>query len=418
MGSKGRTRRRKQQQQQHEEKSHAIQAVTADDKQPVPRATRIAQAVTGRDLTELKRLARTGDGLQTTAQRRQAWPLLLNFRSLTGDGSGGRNEAHQDEPQVELDVKRTSLPASNEIRRSEAAVRRRQAQLQTVVQGVLRSHPWLRYYQGFHELALTFLCVFGSERPATEAARMAALFFVRDAMGSGLEDVMQQLQLLYVLLEQTCPAVHELLVNVDVPPFFAISWVLTWFAHDVDAFADICRIYDFLIVSPPMQVVYMAAAMVAQNQHEILAYEHDFASIHSGLVALPKTIVDWLPVIEESDRLQREYPATRLQLLGNCRLPRLSAVSTYEATWKRLDPARPLPFASLVPVRDGHPLADPLSHSEKPESGRMARVIDATHTAQRARELALQHRWPLVMATVASATMLVYAWIMTQQTLP
>ncbi|PIA15176.1 RabGAP/TBC, partial [Coemansia reversa NRRL 1564] len=296
----------------------------------------IEQAVAGRDLTALKQLARTGDGLQTTALRRQAWPLLLNFRSLTGDGTGWRGEEHQDETQVELDVRRTSLPISNELRRSEAAVRRRQAQLQIVVRGVLRTHPWLRYYQGFHELALTFLCVFGSERPATEAARMAALFFVRDAMGSSLEDVMQQLQLLYVLLEQTCPAVHALLTDVDVPPFFGISWVLTWFAHDVDTFADICRIYDFLIVSPPMQVVYMAAAMVAHNQHEILAYERDFAAIHSGLVALPRTVIDWLPIIEESDRLQREYPATRLQLLGNSRLPRLSAVSTYEATWKRL----------------------------------------------------------------------------------
>ncbi|KAJ2083928.1 GTPase-activating protein gyp8 [Coemansia sp. RSA 988] len=416
MGSKGRARRRKQHQQQHEKK-HDTQTDTVGDKLPVSRATRIAQAVAGRDLTALKRLARTGDGLQTTAQRRQAWPLLLNFRSLTGD-DGRRSGAHQDESQVELDVRRTSLPVSSEIRRSETAVRRRQVQLQTVVQGVLRTHPWLRYYQGFHELALTFLCVFGSERPATEAVRMTALFFVRDAMGSGLEDVMQQLQLLYVLLEQTIPAVHALLVDVDVPPFFAISWVLTWFAHDINDFADICRIYDFLIVSPPMQVVYMAAAMIAQNQHEILAYEHDFAAIHTGLVALPKTIVDWLPVIEESDRLQREYPATRLQLLGDSRLPRLSAVSTYEATWKRLDPARPLPFASLVPVRDGHPLADPLSRSEKPESGRMVRVIDATYTAQKARELALQHRWPLVMATVASATMLIYAWIMTQQPFP
>ncbi|KAJ2814399.1 GTPase-activating protein gyp8, partial [Coemansia sp. 'formosensis'] len=215
---------------------------------------------------------------------------------------------------------------SLEYRRDADATKRRQAQLGTVVRSVLRSYPWLGYYQGFHELSLTFLSVFGSERPAIEASKMVALFFVRDAMASNLDHVLQQLQLLYVMLKVISPEIHELLVELEVPPFFAISWVLTWFAHDLEDFQSICRIFDFLIVSPPMQVVYMAAAMLKRNERDILAYERDFAAVHTGLSKLPFNVKEkgWRDIIDDSYHLQADYPATKLQHMGNCHLPKLS----------------------------------------------------------------------------------------------
>ncbi|KAJ2793917.1 GTPase-activating protein gyp8, partial [Coemansia helicoidea] len=287
MGGKSRARRRQR-------------GGAGPEQRETGRAQRIARAVAEHDLTALKQLARTGDGLLTTQLRRQAWPLLLNFRSLAD--AGDRGAAHRDEDQVALDVRRTRLPDAPEIRRDVRA--RRLAELSQVVSGVLRSYPWLSYYQGFHELAMTFLCVFGSPRPAVEAAKMAALFFVRDAMGSSLDHVMQQLDLLYVLLEAACPRVHALLAALDVPPFFAISWVLTWFAHDVESFADVCRLFDHLIVSPPLQVVHVAAALIRLREAEVLACERDFAAVHTALAALPATTADWLPVIDGACALQ------------------------------------------------------------------------------------------------------------------
>ncbi|KAJ2909181.1 GTPase-activating protein gyp8 [Coemansia aciculifera] len=350
-------------------------------------------------------------------------PLLLRFRSLTD--TGDQAVAHSDEGQLALDLPRTTLPISLEYRRDAAATKRRQTQLGTVVRSVLRSYPWLGYYQGFHELSLTFLSVFGSERPAIEASKMVALFFVRDAMASNLDHVLQQLRLLYVLLKVISPEVHALLVELEVPPFFAISWVLTWFAHDLDDFQSICRIFDFLIVSPPMQVVYMAAAMIKRSERDILAYDRDFADVHTGLSKLPLKVKEkgWRDIIDDSYHLLADYPATKLQHMGDCHLPKLSAVNTFEATWMRLDPVRPLSFAKLVPCKtDQHPLASvALSAASATRStgnskeNRMARVIDLTDTAQKARNLALQHKWPLVVATVASATMLMYAWLFMQQ---
>ncbi|KAJ2632634.1 GTPase-activating protein gyp8 [Coemansia sp. RSA 1290] len=381
---------------------------------PASRKAQISHAISTRDLTALKQLARTKGGLETTRLRRQAWPLLLNFRSLT-DSAHNRSVQHHEESQVSLDIPRINIPQSPEFLRTKQADSRRQRQLTHVVCSVLRSYPWLSYYQGFHELSLVFLLVFGSERPAAEAVRMVALFFVRDAMASNLDHVLQQLQLLYVLLKAISPQVHAILADLDVPPFFAISWVLTWFSHDLSSFADICRIYDFLLVSPPLQVVYMAAVMIKQREGDILALERDFASLHTALIKLPAQVNAWQPIIDDSGYLLSEYPPTKLQLMGNCRLPKLSAVNTFEQSWKRLDPARPLQFPSLVPVKDRHPLATASSKSTTADDNRMAQVIELTSTAQKARDLAVQYRWPLVVATAASVTMLMYAWLLMNQ---
>ncbi|KAI9503736.1 GTPase-activating protein gyp8 [Coemansia spiralis] len=402
--------------------SRDSRAGSSDSRSKLPRAKRISQAVSNLDLNALKQLARTGDGLQSIRLRRRAWPLLLNFRSLFD--ARDRDVAHSDEKQVELDIVRTNLPKSTEYRKDEAATKKRQEQLGVVVRTVLRSYPWLGYYQGFHELSLVFLCVFGSERPATEASKMVALFFVRDAMSSNLDNVLLQLQLLYALLKAVSPEIYAMLTELDVPPFFAISWVLTWFAHDLDDFQDICRIFDFLIVSPPLQIVYMAAALIKHNEKEILGCERDFAIVHTTLAKLPQTVNKWKHIINDSFYLEYDYPATKLQHMANCHLPKLSAINSYEATWKRLDPAQPREFISLVPILNNcHPLVSaPTSNAagKKGTSGRivenrMARVIDLTSTAQKARDLALQHRWPILFATVASATMVMYAWLLVQQ---
>ncbi|KAJ1890735.1 GTPase-activating protein gyp8 [Kickxella alabastrina] len=411
--------RRRKNQRQADTDTDTEAALTATHNsagKPLTRAKRISQAISNRDLTTLKLLARTGDGFQTIRLRRRAWPLLLNFRSLTD--AGNRAVPHPDEGQLALDILRTSLPQSPEYRRDASAVKRRQGQLGEVVRAVLRSYPWLSYYQGFHELSLTFLSVFGSERPATEAAKMVSLFLMRDAMSSDLDLVLKQLNLLYSLLETTSPKLHALLTELDVPAFFAISWVLTWFAHDLEEFQDICRIYDFLITMPPMQVIYMAAAMLKRNEEDIIAYDRDFAIIHIGLVKLPGRIRNWHAIIEDSYYMQLEFPPAKLQHMGQIILPKLSAVNTYEATWRRLDPARPMAFESLLPaVRNGrHPLAGNVDLSaEGGRINRMAGVIDLTNSAQKARNLALQHKWPLMVATVASATMLMYAWMLMQQ---
>ncbi len=53
-------------------------------------------------------------------------------------------------------------------------------------------------------------------------------------------------------------------------PYYAISWVLTWFAHDVDEWSTVTRLYDAFLAAHPMLCLYLAAALVARSYPDIL----------------------------------------------------------------------------------------------------------------------------------------------------
>ena len=44
-------------------------------------------------------------------------------------------------------------------------------------------------------------------------------------------------------------------------PFFAISWLLTWFAHVVEDWDTIVRIFDSCLASHPLFPIYIAVAV-------------------------------------------------------------------------------------------------------------------------------------------------------------
>lgn len=46
-------------------------------------------------------------------------------------------------------------------------------------------------------------------------------------------DSLQVLELLYGLLRACDPELAAVLASASLPPFFALSWLITWFAHDV-----------------------------------------------------------------------------------------------------------------------------------------------------------------------------------------
>ena len=88
--------------------------------------------------------------------------------------------------------------------------------------------------------------------------------------------------------------VHSHLFDCDMEPFFALSWIITWFAHDVRDTAVVKRLFDFFLVSHPMMPVYMSVAMTIHplNRIEILGTDCDFACVHNALANLPKNSND------------------------------------------------------------------------------------------------------------------------------
>lgn len=180
----------------------------------------------------------------------------------------------------------------------------------------------LCYYQGYHDVASIFLCTLGGSASATGTTSMgdpASVAAIASAVGldlpravlaqisfSHFRDAMQsnfmQLQtaiklLLMPLICYFDPEMHDFLYACEMEPYFALSWIITWFSHDIRDTALVKRIFDAFIVSHPLLPIYATVAMVCHhyNRAEVLNVECDFSTVHSTLANLPKnsSMVGW-----------------------------------------------------------------------------------------------------------------------------
>jgi len=51
----------------------------------------------------------------------------------------------------------------------------------------------------------------------------------------------------------------------QVQELFTLSWVLTWFSHNLQSFDDITRIFDHLLASHPVMPIYLTVAVCSST---------------------------------------------------------------------------------------------------------------------------------------------------------
>lgn len=183
----------------------------------------------------------------------------------------------------------------------------------------------LRYYQGYHDVASIVLSALGgacAPLPLTHSTAEAAgdkspaideiasstglalacrvllrlsHSHLRDALQSDFLRLQSALRLVVMpLLGAFDAELHSHLRDCDMEPFFCLSWIITWFAHDIRDTALVKRLYDFFIVSHPTMAVYASVAMMTHplNRIEVLGADCDFACVHHALADLPKNSSD------------------------------------------------------------------------------------------------------------------------------
>lgn len=57
---------------------------------------------------------------------------------------------------------------------------------------------------------------------------------------------------------------------VPTLPFFALSWILTLFSHDIDTLPPVQRIFDYLIARNPISAIYLAVAILVSKRPQLL----------------------------------------------------------------------------------------------------------------------------------------------------
>lgn len=280
------------------------------------------------DLDLLIRLATSTGGLINDEVRKVVWPLLLGYRSEESELTGSARypldlPIHKDEDQVELDVNRSFIYYPKD--ESERQLDRRKRELSSVIIQVLREHPMLSYFQGFHDIVQVFLLVLGVDRAPTAVAHIS-LLRIRDFMLPSLSASLAHLNLLPTILYAVDP---KLCLHLSqTRPFFALAATLTLYAHDIQEYGDIARLFDFLIAQPAVVSIYFFAVIILSRRDELFEIPTEEPEmLHSVLSKLPKPL-NLEALISRAMTLFEEHPPESLPLRAWAKISVYSVLKT------------------------------------------------------------------------------------------
>ncbi|XP_021917586.1 TBC1 domain family member 20 isoform X3 [Zootermopsis nevadensis] len=278
------------------EKCRQIEAALAED--PV-------------DTLKLKKLALSEGGLVNDALRRKVWPKLLGLdtQAATEPPTEKELEAHAEYHQVVLDVDRSlkRFPPGIPYEQRVAL----QDQLTRLILRVIIKYPHLRYYQGYHDVAVTFLLVVG-EADAFQIMEKLSTEHLKECMEPTMDKTSYLLNYIYPLILRVNPELYEYMERSGVGTMFCLPWFLTWYGHSLNQYGDVVRLYDYFLASPRLMPLYVAVALVIHRCDEIFSVDCDMASIHSLLSQIPDN-VPFESLLKQATKLHEDYPPRSIE---------------------------------------------------------------------------------------------------------
>ncbi|XP_046691486.1 TBC1 domain family member 20 isoform X1 [Silurus meridionalis] len=280
------------------------------------------------DIETLRTAAVSKGGLLTDDVRRKVWPKLLSVNVFDLPAKPAKNirENHKDHNQVLLDVRRSVSRFPKGMRTAERLVL--QEQLIDIILDILRRNPQLHYYQGYHDIAITFLLVVG-ERMAIALVEKLSKHHLRDFMDPTMDSTKHILNYLMPIIEQVNPKLHDFMLRAEVGTIFALSWLITWYGHVLSDFRHILRLYDFFLASHPLMPIYFAAAIVLYREQEVKSCECDMASVHQLLSRIPQNL-PYEQLITRTQTLFTRYPPTLLSSSTTLQSHNSIAISSFK----------------------------------------------------------------------------------------
>ncbi|CAO3608520.1 unnamed protein product [Cunninghamella blakesleeana] len=265
------------------------------------RAERIKKAVIENDYTTLKNMAREPDGFIYDSLRRFVWPILLKTQQGYYIDEKGSAEALADPIQISKDVERSLYYYPQDI--TPIWKSQKQQELHSMIVEVLWRNPRLKYYQGFHDIY---------------------------AMLDSFDPISKQLRLMISIVEYEDIELMSFLERHNIMPYYALSWVLTWFSHDLVDFDKITRLFDLFISSSSIMPLYVSSAITLIRRDEFLIADPE--CLHSLISHIPQNF-DIEQAIQLAIKLEKKYSSLQLQKRSGIWLHDESSLNTWEKDW-------------------------------------------------------------------------------------
>jgi hypothetical protein len=231
-----------------------------------------------KNIVSLRKLAAIR-GLVSNGLRSRVWPLLLGVDQQTQSGAGDIQEyetrsqiPHADLHVVECDIERSLWHLT--VGWAEEDRLEKRAALKRILNATVAGNTGeLHYYQGLHDVAAVLLFVCG-EYAAYRLLSKLAKSHLRDCTRPTLEPAVEVLSMLYPILRVADPELVQYINSLKEPalemPYFALSWHMTWFSHDVLSLEQCARLFDLFMSSHPLMPLYVAAVVIHKQREMIL----------------------------------------------------------------------------------------------------------------------------------------------------
>jgi hypothetical protein len=151
---------------------------------------------------------------------------------------------------------------------------------------------------------------------------------------------MKWLDLVWALLDHEDSALLNKLKSEGVMPYFSLSWVMTWVAHNITEWTLLLRVFDFFIAAHPLMPIYFVARLIMYRREKVIAM-NEMPLIHTCLQAFPSMqeldvqfqAMEDLEVVNavlaETYALFQKYPPNLLMRRVQSRLNAWSVVNRY-----------------------------------------------------------------------------------------
>jgi len=263
------------------------------------------------NLKELRKYCIYG-GLINNRIRKIAWPLLLDIdESDIEDDHVKYIYEHKDYNQVARDIERSlwKFTAGQEKYRN---IKR--AELSRIINSILSRNPEIHYFQGYHDIASVFIMIF-KERIAHAMLRKLSLYHIRDFHSETMNSITTLLLKIVPFFKIIDKEVYQFFLAANTEPFYALSWVLTWFSHVIDHLPTITRLFDFFLATHPLMCFYLSIALIESKREEILSCHCEFSAVHKYFTTfLSEETIDFEYLIKLSITYFEKYPPNRQDL--------------------------------------------------------------------------------------------------------
>ncbi|XP_065334641.1 TBC1 domain family member 20 [Cloeon dipterum] len=263
------------------------------------------------DKARLIQMARSEGGLVNDEIRKKAWPLILNISDEQTEELPTQEEieAHPEYKQVVMDVNRSLKRFPPGIPYDQRVAL--QDQLTRLILRVIIKYPNLCYYQGYHDVAVTFLLVVGEEK-AFYILEKLSTEHLRVCMEPTMDTTSRLLNTIYPLINRKNPQLHDYLERSEAGTLFALPWFLTWFGHSLSKYNAVVRMYDFFICSAPHMPLYVAATIVLHRTDEVFETQCQMDYMHGLLSQLPDTL-PFEEILRQAERLYIDFPPESIE---------------------------------------------------------------------------------------------------------